>query len=192
MRLRRGAKPLSLSLTITKNFANATQPTVFVVINSMTTFPDLLDRFARFLNASWATMEPAFEADKTRSLQIDWLQANWELIVEGGLLPHRVTLRPYGDGADCNGTSSRVLFPERAGTHRIVLEANQGSTLFDYLGQSQIDTTHKAVVFDRLVSLGTDGWYYECPPFTHIIAENDGAWVLIARGNVVAMLEPTQ
>ena len=157
----------------------------------MATLPILLDRFACFLDASWPTMQPAFNDDKTSTLKIDWLQANWELIVEGGLLPKRVTLHPYGDGADCNGASSRVLYPERAETHRIVLEAKHGHPLFDYLGKSKIDTTHKAIVFDRFVSVRADGWYYECPPFTHILAEDNEARILISRKDVVARVEST-
>ena len=157
----------------------------------MVTFPALLDRFAHFLDTSWPAMQPAFDDDKTSTLQIDWLQENWELIVEGGLLPIRVTLRPYGDGADCNGTSSRILYPERAETHRIVLEAKQGSTLFDHLGKSTIEATKRAIVFDRFVSLSADGWYHERPPFTHILAKHDAEWVLVSRESVHARLEPT-
>ncbi len=157
----------------------------------MATLPALLDRFVHFLDISWPAMQPAFDGDKTSTLQIDWLQANWELIVEGGLLPNPVALRPYGDGADCNGASSRVLHPDRTESHLIVLEARQGRTLYDLLGKTTIEATKNSIVFDRFVSLRPDGWYHERPPFTHVLAEQEAEGVRVSREDAHARLEPT-
>ena len=47
----------------------------------------------------------------------DWLQANWELIVEKAICKPGEYLQPYGEGADCNGASSRICFPKAKPTH---------------------------------------------------------------------------
>ncbi len=50
----------------------------------------------------------------------DFLQANWEILVEMLIcIPGEEFLEPYGNGADCNGDSSRVSLPDKITTHRI-------------------------------------------------------------------------
>lgn len=87
-------------------------------------------------------------------LLADWLQANWEIIVEGtlhgsGLVDSVIDI--YGDGADCNGVSSRVSMPNLFPTHSIHVEPNF-----------------------ILHSFGTlrDNGYLQVPPFDYVKAEN--------------------
>lgn len=55
------------------------------------------------------------------SYWLDWLQANWESVVEAAIASERnIFLEVYGEGADCNGASSRVCFPSALATHQIV------------------------------------------------------------------------
>ena len=54
----------------------------------------LVNLFAYFLDVAWEAMQPIIALDKTGSLQIDWMRANWELIVEGGLRPKPIFQRP--------------------------------------------------------------------------------------------------
>ncbi len=53
-------------------------------------------------------------------LKNDWLQANWEILVEAVLCKSGEFLEVYGDGADCNGSSSRVCFSDALPTHKII------------------------------------------------------------------------
>ena len=64
------------------------------------------------LETYWGSLQKLSKHDPTGSLKDDWMQANWELIVEGLLSDGRLVLEPYGEGADCNGASSRVLYPD--------------------------------------------------------------------------------
>lgn len=72
-------------------------------------------RFRDFLIASMPIAEDVFRGD-TNDLLADWLQANWEILVEAGTGKY---ISHYGDGADCNGRSSRVWLPEICPTHRV-------------------------------------------------------------------------
>lgn len=145
----------------------------------------LLPRFATFLACCWDDLSTFFENDTTESMQIDWLQANWELLVEGLVGgPGGLVLEPYGDGADCNGASSRVLYPELCPTHRIVCRPREGTAVNDLLNRRTLDVTKGDVVFDRFVCMGRDGWYYESPPFDKILGEHRGASVVIGYDNI--------
>lgn len=48
----------------------------------------------------------------------EWAQVNWEMVVEAVVArTDKVFIDPYGDGADCNGASSRIWMPDAASTH---------------------------------------------------------------------------
>lgn len=97
----------------------------------------------------------------------DWLQANWELIVESSLLVNSKynTLEVYGDGADANGASSRILYPSLLPNKKIIcIPKNIG--IIDYLNKKEI--TDEILEFDRFVSI-KEGWYYEELPFDMIL-----------------------
>lgn len=132
----------------------------------------LLEKFSSLLVHSWENLSLLSESDQTGSLTIDWLQANWELLVEG-LVGQGIFLEIYGEGADCIGASSRVLYPDRLPTHQIICKPLQGSQIYDVLNDQQLDGSTD-IIFDRFVSLGDDGWYYELPPFDKILANYNG------------------
>ena len=109
----------------------------------------LLKIFSELLVAYWENLESLSKYDTTESLKIDWLQANWELIVEGLLDGKNLVLEPYGDGADCNGASSRVLYPDRLPTHRLICKSSSGGLIFDFLNDQELDTSKEGIIFDR-------------------------------------------
>jgi len=148
-----------------------------------------LNIFIKFLNNSWQTMQPLFDSDKTGSLQIDWLQANWEMIVEGAFPANEFILESYGDGADCNGASSRVLYPNRLPTHRITVAGSNGEAVYDVLGRQKLDTSDEPIIFDRFVGFDRKSWYFEKPIFTHFLGEYLGDTVVVLWADVKATLE---
>ena len=102
---------------------------------------ELLNKFSSLLVFYWKDLESLSTSDPSGSLKADWLQANWELIVEGLLLPgENLALEPYGDGADCNGTSSRVLYPNRLPSHRLVCKSLNDRFVYDVLNDQKLDT----------------------------------------------------
>jgi len=72
---------------------------------------DVLEDFRQFLLSNFEEMSELL----SDNLLADWLQANWEIIVESRLQEMQLIpslLDVYGDGADCNGASSRVSLPD--------------------------------------------------------------------------------
>lgn len=147
-----------------------------------------LSRFTTLINSCWGSLSSIIESDRTGSFLEDWLQANWELIVEGSLYDKGVVLEPYGEGADCNGGSSRVFYPDRDPTHRLVCVSRKNDGVFDSLNQKEVFLDGGAV-FDRFVSIGDDGWYYEVPPFDKILSEFDGEAVVIGFDDIDIVLQ---
>ena len=72
-------------------------------------------KFRDFLSVSLPIVEPCFRGNMD-DLFGDWLQSNWEIIVESKMGKY---ILHYGDGADCNGLSNRVWQAEIVPTHRV-------------------------------------------------------------------------
>lgn len=123
---------------------------------------DVLDNFRGFLSSSWKHIEGYIELDTTGSFKEDWLQSNWEWLVEGQMVNERdFWLESYGDEADAYEDSSRILYPDKRPTHRIAKSSSQ-STVRDIL--TGLDVPTDGLVFDKFAT-EKDGWYIESPPF---------------------------
>ena len=153
---------------------------------------EIVRGFARFLSASWGeTIRAAgvLEHLDTAGFMNDWVQANWELLVE---MPFRdsagnVYLEPYGEGAECNDPSSRVWNPEALPTHRVVCIATEATVMVDLLTEREIDTDRGLVVFDRFAVHSSTGWYEEAPPFDCVPCYH-GNQVVLVRADVVSFV----
>ena len=139
----------------------------------------ILDVYSRLLTSSWDVIELVSKNDQTESIKIDWQQTNWEILVEGLLGDQEMVLEVYGEGADCNAGSSRVLYPERLPTHKIICVPLKGSRVHDVLNNQDLDLSISDIVFDQFVSMGDDGWYYEKPNFDCVLASYDDGQVVI-------------
>ena len=143
-----------------------------------------LENFRKLLIVYWETINKILPCDNYETFKDDWLQANWELIVEGFLGDSDFVLLQYGDGADVYGTSSRVLFPDRAYNHLFICCPRPGEPVRDCLGGHMINSQANEIVFDRFVSMGDDGWYHETPPFDMILGNHAGKDVVVKFGCV--------
>lgn len=151
----------------------------------MSCVDSLVESFRGILISSFPLVHRLEESAGIDSLGADWLQANWELLVEGPLSKQIGTpfcLEVYGDGADANGASSRILAPASLATHKIVCIPRKRSPIRDYLNEVPVDAPPSGFPLEKLVSLGSDGWYYETPPF-------DAALVLDADREMVFSLK---
>lgn len=147
-------------------------------------------QFNNLLTSYWGCLSKLIENDSSGSLKDDWLQANWELIVEGQLGDKSIVLEPYGNGADCNGLSSRVLYPDRQSTHKLICSVSSSQHVYDFLNGESLDITICDITFDHFVTIANDGWYYEVPPFDKILGEYKGAAVVVDFNNVDIILKP--
>jgi len=154
----------------------------------MISINNLLTQFSNLLVLYWEILLLLAKEDSSGSLKDDWLQANWELIVEGLLDDRNIVLEVYGDGADCNGESSRVLYPDRQATHRLICKSLDSKYVYDALNEQSLDITQDDIIFDRFVSIGEDGWYYELPPFDKILGEYAGETVVVDFSGVDVQL----
>jgi len=125
----------------------------------------VIRNFQNFLMNSWRSVADTLTDDATLS---DWMQANWEILVESLLCPkENEYLAVYGDGADCNGVSSRVWKPNVVATHQICVKLKDNAV--DQISGERISVRQTdQIIFDQFVSW--DGKQYGSDmPFDHAL-----------------------
>ncbi len=133
--------------------------------------------FAEFLTISWESAHRFGKVGARKDLIDDWTQANWEMLVEATLFPSGSGfLEVYGDGADCNGASSRVFHPEAVVTHRIRCRPAAGGVLRDVGTGDRVDP-------ERTLFWGFVNWngatFDPEPPFNAVLLESkEGSYVV--------------
>lgn len=130
--------------------------------------------FQNFLESCFEIVEKNIESssDDTEQEEIlnDFLQANWELLVESIICESgKEFLAVYGDGADCNGASSRVCFPQKIATHKIECMGNS-DMIIDRLSGKKIKPQEYA--FHSFISYSDDG-YFQGLPFNGVLLEGN-------------------
>jgi hypothetical protein len=114
-----------------------------------------VDAFRELLVTSWPIVKRACPEDKTGSFLDDWLQANWERVVEACLQPSMdVVLEVYGSGADCSISSSRVWQPQRLPTTPVYIRYLGNEPLVNLVDGSQL--TGPLVLYQFCTM--QDGW----------------------------------
>src|SRR5690606_2936732 len=97
--------------------------------------------FSDFLNKSWGVIIPLL-SDRSyttdESSKSDWLQSNWEILVERKVLQLNEYLEVYGEGADFNGVSSRITNIGSFPTHFVKVLVNNDK---DILNNSEIESS---------------------------------------------------
>lgn len=106
---------------------------------------EVLFEFLGFLNISWAAVDDLSKKFRRQEEFIDdWLQANWEILVESVLLEGAGYLDVYGDGAEMNDPSSRILKPEKLPTHRIGCQRKNQANPRNLANNEQVDPSRWA------------------------------------------------
>lgn len=122
--------------------------------------------FSEFLNTSWPSIIPLL-TNRIHSTNEDsinnWIQANWEILVEQKELPLNSYLEVYGPGADYKGASSRMIDCDAIATHKVTVLVEE---TVDLLNQIKVKT--KTYSFDRLVGF-SHSFYTENPPFNYVL-----------------------
>jgi len=104
------------------------------------------------------------EKDETEEFLIDWLQANWEMIVEASIPPEfSPRLEHYGEGADCNGISCRVWEPNAISNYQIVCVPKNDHQIIDVLSGKKVEGK---LILEEFCSI-RDDWYVTAPPFEY-------------------------
>jgi hypothetical protein len=126
--------------------------------------------FAEFLNVSWSITDPLISKrtyTSDESSRNDWIQANWEILVERKVLPLNEYLEVYGEGADFNGASSRITDIEANATYSIRVFIKNAT---DILSNERIQSNEYA--FERLVGFKYS-FYVDSPPFEYVLVQDE-------------------
>lgn len=133
--------------------------------------------FSIFLNNSWAIVSQSLtdrDYSPDEDVTNDWLQANWELLVERKVLKVDEYLEVYGEGADYNGSSSRIVDPEALPDFKVVIKPRNGNEILDVLNKEHVVLQN--LTFDRLVGF-KDGFYILEPEFKYVLLFDDNLGV---------------
>lgn len=139
--------------------------------------------FAKFIEDNWRCVEDLLKLSGNKtSILSDWMQSNWEILVENLLCHTNEYLDIYGDGADCNEKSSRVFMPTALPTHEIYCQGKEpDKKIKDFLSQELIEIKDKT--FNRFISW--DGKRYsDAPPLKYVLLENDDDEFIVALEDV--------
>lgn len=110
-------------------------------------------------------------------LKNDFYQANWEIFVESLIcIPGIEFLEVYGDGADCNGASSRVCLPDKLPTHRIACVPKKGNKVKDMITGREIILQDQ--IFQFFVHYEDNQWQH-ITPINGVLCENENYESLI-------------
>lgn len=144
--------------------------------------------FKNFIELSWPVFDEIEKDDfEKQELIADWLQANWEIFVESTLFEERSKfLEVYGEGADCNPSSSRVWKAEAKATNAIYIKSITGSELIDEINGEEIG---EEALFSKFIAW-SDNKYYEAPPFNAILIEDESGDHVIDLEKVQFFLGP--
>lgn len=125
--------------------------------------------FNKFLNVSWITVNPLLSGRTYTSNESsinDWIQENWEILVERKVLKLNDYLEIYGDGADFNGSSSRITDVNKLPTHSVKILVNYAIDILN-----NIKIRNAEFTFDRLVGF-RDAFYINNPLFNYVLVQD--------------------
>ena len=152
---------------------------------------EIVGSFRKFLNSAW---EPFIECIQSFEEHIkedfidNWLQFNWELLVEYPLCDYHEYLQAYWNGADCNGLSDRVLNSKASATHKIICTSKTGTTLTNKFDNKPIEI--EKLNFQKFVSYQGNTTYLDIPPFNFILLEGNEELVIVEISEVIFKIVP--
>jgi hypothetical protein len=128
--------------------------------------------FAKFIDISWAhvvTLIPQDSLISQTQFIDDWLQANWEMLVENRILEPNDYLEVYGFGADFQGSSSRVSSIKALPNCSVTIWRPEEPKNLDLLTDRLVHIEN--LEFRELTSF-KDGYHAKEPPFDCALFED--------------------
>lgn len=139
----------------------------------MKNITDEILHFSFFLNSSWSSV--LFYINDSDADLLNWLQANWELLVESKICSNGEFIDIYGDGADLENEFSRVTFPSLNSTHKIIVKM-KNSECYDFFSKTYF-TKLNDYSFNEFISI-TDGISDKKPPFDYVEIINENSEIM--------------
>lgn len=130
---------------------------------------DILN-FSLFLDKTWKMVQLFIDEDDINNYYEDWLQANWEILVEAKICKPNEFLQLYCNGADCYGEYSRVTYFDKVPTQKVIGLLVKKPT-YDFYNHEQISeltnyTFHCFINVENDIGKNT-------PPFEYVEFEHD-------------------
>lgn len=128
--------------------------------------------FSDFLNSSWPIVNHLLinrnYTSNEDSLN-DWLQSNWEFLVERKILKINDYLEVYGNGADFNGASSRITDPNTVANFKIKVIPRNNTPVYDVLNGEEVTLVNTD--FNKLIGF-KNGFYIMEPEFNYVLLDD--------------------
>jgi len=148
-------------------------------------------QFSNFLNASWTYIGLYFKKDSVINENLsNWLQANWEILVESTVCGKGEFLVVYGDGADFDDEEySRVTYKSILATHCIRVEKMKANVI-DFFSKESIGNLD-GYYFNQFVKIDTSNKIAIEPQFDYAELENEmlNKKVWVNKNELVYFLE---
>ncbi len=141
---------------------------------------EYIEAFRLVVEASWDHVAfgdpyPEYASMGLSGAVGDWLQVQWECLVEGNLKWTSQLdgyLVWYAEGID-DGMSMRYSEPDALMTHEVCFLPREGTTLIDTLSRKEIRFPERGLPFAEFVSLGDPTWAYaRRPPLDFVLARD--------------------
>ena len=127
--------------------------------------------FSLFLNQCWEIAEWFLKRNTSTNFDYDdWLQANWEILVETKICEPNQFLQFYGEGGNCYDEFSRITYYQKLPTHKIICELTEAST-FDFYNNKEVKKLD-SYTFNSFLNISNTVAYYK-PPFDYVELEHD-------------------
>lgn len=114
--------------------------------------------FRDFLNSAWPWLDTLMEAhdwDEDGSFTLNWIQVNWEFLVERELLGKDSYLLPLE-------WNNRITFPERGAQYKVICEFNNEIDLIDQVLKTANFNGEELLIFGFRTPRGI------YPPFDYV------------------------
>ncbi len=129
--------------------------------------------FATFLNCSIEKIKDLINnrnyTSDENSLN-DWIQVNWEILVERKVLNLNEYIEVYGEGADFTGGSSRVSNSDALPNYKVIVNSKNGEFIFDVLNRENFCL--RAGAFDKVVGF-KNGFYSLEYDFDYVLLNDE-------------------
>lgn len=148
--------------------------------------------FQELLQESWQIVKKINDDDKSSFFIQNWLQANWEMVLEGLLNQDGrepiIRLNVYGDGAEDlhhsllknQSAYDRVSLPSMAPTHAVVALTKDRNKVECSFSHKIFDLTREHYLLERLVTLDEGGLkFVEDIPFDFAILKSGHEYITV-------------
>ncbi len=131
-----------------------------------------IEAFVKFLNSSLSIVQENFILSGYTDLELrqkidDFIQVNWEILVEQVICGKGQFLEYYDSGADVYPESCRVILPNADSSKKIMVKPLVTKDEF----QKDVNQL-EYLDFIKFVSIQDLSFFSDDPPFTHVMCED--------------------